>query len=79
MYTSNICVYSSSVNSYVKNNSIKFTCGIEGSLNLSTVLILVPLHIFGAGLLGLYVPGGGAQPKMLNILQEYIEQNIISV
>lgn len=41
------------------------TWGIEGSLNLSALSNFVPLIVFGAGLFGSYVPGGGAQPTIL--------------
>lgn len=44
------------------------TFGTKGSLNLLALSNLVPLIVFGAGLLGSYVPGGGAQPKNKNHL-----------
>lgn len=46
-----------------QNVGILLTWGTEGSLNLSALSNFGPLIVFGTGLLGSYVPGGGAQPK----------------
>lgn len=44
---------------------IRLTFGAAGSLNLSALSNTDPFNVFGPGLFGSYVPGGGAQAKII--------------